>query len=205
MSILKSHGSIWKINGTIVDMTNSEQTITIGGIEYPVVKIGNQLWIQKNLENEIGTLNNDYRVYDKEKYGLLYKEQYIRTGSIKDFLDQVRIDTGFHLPSNSDLASLRNYCSSEGYFFPQCIKAIDGWNSNNGTNETGLTLYGSGDYNGSNIEHIGDYFHGAKEESSSQWYVSSGTSYDFTPGTLPYYIFVAIRLMKDDSQRLVPV
>lgn len=134
-------------------------TVTIGGREYPVVQIGNQLWLAENLDYKwpglaIGGLaysfsphanyyNNDSATYgvDGLRYGLLYNRAAIL------YLESNKNDllpSGWRVPSRNDLNALINSVSGDA----SKLKSTSGWVSGNGDNSTGFAAVPSG-YNNS--------------------------------------------------------
>ncbi|MDA3893893.1 MAG: fibrobacter succinogenes major paralogous domain-containing protein [Salinivirgaceae bacterium] len=140
---------------SFVTNEQTEGTLTdIDGNSYKWVKIGNQTWMAENLKTthypngnviplvtdnttwgNLGDNNTDdaYCYYNNnanneaDTYGALYTY-----AAAKD-----ACPTGWHLPSDAEWTTLKNYISAEGHngIEGTTLKAIAGWNNNgNGTN-----------------------------------------------------------------------
>jgi len=120
--------------------------VEIGGIPYPVVKIGSQLWIAENFKSKIGTLNIDYKLYNGniEPYGVFYN--WNSTNNLSSILPN-----GWRIPTESDVRDLIQFIG--GYKNSYKIRT-QGWTD--GTDEYGFNLKPSGDFNDyGNPEHQG--------------------------------------------------
>ena len=123
--------------------------VEIGGRRYPVVKIGNQLWMAENLDWKKSGIfiggdityspnawyyNNDETTfgYNGNKFGLLYN--YAAAKIIKEGLTD-----GWRIPNQADLEMLKQYVADDG----NKLKSTQYWNTP-GTNETGFNMFGSG-------------------------------------------------------------
>ena len=141
-------------------------SVKIGGRRYPVVKIGNQLWMAENLDYkwaglDIGGIwatgsshawyyNNDEATYGVTGYkcGLLYNGfamKYLHDNSISLLPD------GWRIPSLTDFENLSTYIGNDSEFTKK-LKAVDdsvsigfplGWN---GTDAYGLGILPAGAY-----------------------------------------------------------
>ena len=129
-------------------------SVNIGGRRYPVVKIGNQLWMAENLDWKfegcvIGTgdmttteprgnyYNNDENTYgiNGNKYGLLYN--WPSAKSINDMLTD-----GWRVPSLEDISILSNYLVDNQSLK---LKSSSGWyDGGNGTDEYGFSAVPTG-------------------------------------------------------------
>lgn len=110
-------------------------SVKIGGRRYPVVKIGNQLWMAENLDwkapgitiNNNGFLNTPAAWYYKldeatygingNKYGLLYNPK---------CLDVLVPPTGWRIPTKEDFDILSNFLGGN-VVSGKKIKSITGW------------------------------------------------------------------------------
>lgn len=179
--------------------------VEIGGRKYPVVKIGNQLWMAENLDwkksgiNIGGSLtyspnawyyNNDEATfgYDGNKFGLLYN--YAAAEIIKEGLTD-----GWRIPIQTDWETLKQYVADDG----NKLKSTQYWNTP-GTNETGFNMFGSG-YRGNSF---GEYLEGANLRCDTVYtgtrtitvYISdSGTI--FVGPSSDSDVGISIRLVKD--------
>jgi len=136
------------------------ETVTIFGEEYPVVQIGDQCWLGKNLhyndsEGGVSSYGNNSTI--SSVYGYLYSWDAAS-----------RIDgliSGWHLPSIEEIKTLLNnidpdhYTSEEGSeMYPNATEylkesGINHWNTANGSNQSGLTLLGAGQiYKGESLD-----------------------------------------------------
>ena len=191
--MIENGATVYEGDGVYNFKTNDFIDVEIGGIIYPSKKIGGLIWICKNLENEIGTLNSDYKEYDKSKYGLLYKVGSVDSGNVKNFVDG--IGDGWRIPTSVDGQNLKNYLVGIGLNPVYALKAKSNlWNTNNGTNETGFSALPSGDYS-TQIEHIGDYFHMHLKNRYQFWIGSN--SWEVGGGLVPTGYYFALRLCKD--------
>ena len=138
-------------------------TVTIGGREYPIVKIGNQLWMAENLdyaweglfvgadysssEPRASYFNNDETTYGAGglKYGLLYNwraEQNLTENR------STLLPTGWHVPSNSECAILISKCGTPQQAYTR-LTADHGWDDNgewDGESPHGFNMPMSGRY-----------------------------------------------------------
>jgi uncharacterized protein (TIGR02145 family) len=161
------------------------------GNTYPLVNIGSQTWMGKNLAwlpavspSSAGSdTDSYYYVYGYEgstvasakatanytTYGVLYNLPAAMTAC----------PTGWHLPSDAEWTILTDYLGSSS---GTKMKATSGWNFNgNGDNSSGFTaLPGGLSYSGgfSNLG-LGAYFWSASEGgTSTAWYRYLGYGYD---------------------------
>lgn len=130
-------------------------TVNIGGREYPIVQIGNQVWLAENLDYKwpglaIGGVaydfsphanyyNNDSSTYgvDGLRYGLLYNRAAIL------YLESNKTEllpSGWRVPSRDDLNVLVDSVSGDA----SKLKSTSGWVSGNGDNSTGFAAVPSG-------------------------------------------------------------
>ncbi len=133
------------------------ETVTdIDGNEYPVVQIGNQLWMAENLRvtqlndgtpipnvpdadtwattssEALSWLHNNESQY-KSTYGGLYNWYALENGNL--------CPSGWHLPSNNEWVALENFIGEGEYSTADALKSTSGW-TNNGNQYNGLDIYG---------------------------------------------------------------
>lgn len=151
-----------------------QYSVKIGGRRYPVVKIGNQLWMAENLDWKWNGLivgssyvndgnphawyyNNDESTYGENgnKYGLLYNG-YALNKLISNDIDG--IPEGWHIPSYNEYDILLNTVGDDA-----CtkLKSKTGWNDNkNGTDDYGFCAYPCGniiaDGNNNRSDYVGE-------------------------------------------------
>lgn len=190
-------GDILKITGksgdysTIVgDSPVADKTITFNfmpcidgdGNNYPVVQVGEQIWMGENLrttklndgteipnitkDSDWGALttrgycwaNND--AANKSPYGGLYNWYAVNTGKLAP--------KGWHVPTDKELDDfLRNFGGSPSMVYKIQVtgneyRKTDAFNASNATNETGFSLVPGGMRNGANNAGVG-LFAGYKE------------------------------------------
>ena len=151
MAVLKANGSFLKANGKIlVRPEGGGDTVTIGNNVYPVVKIGNLLWMAENLHEKVGSYKIVGNAVSEPKCGYLYQKQTIAKSAttLTDEMASIIDDTGWRMPSLSEWESA--LASTGGYTTASTIasKSEDGWPSgDNGTNANGLNIYPCGLWN----------------------------------------------------------
>lgn len=160
-----------------------ETTVKIGGRKYPVVKIGNQLWMAENLDwkfNVNGSqihvgqsgvpstpaawyYNNnetDYGIDGTYKCGLLYNwyaASYLETNKA------TLLPSGWHVPSSTELTTLLNAAGGSGTTTAAIkLKAANNsvtsnWPSNwNGTDDYGFKVLPGGERGNGSFSYIND-------------------------------------------------
>lgn len=135
-----------KVDGVLSSICKENEApkdhITIGGKIYHFVTIGTQTWLTRNLEYKfrdsgIWYYNNDESY--GEKYGLLYNYD-----SVTYLIEHTNeLIPGWHVASQAEWETL--ITTIGGNTQGSKIKSEDF----NGTNETGLTIVGNGNYNNS--------------------------------------------------------
>ena len=151
MSILKSHGSIWKVGGSIVKISDaSSNKIKIGQYKYNFVQIGNLLWTSENFREPIATYSKNP---NKERYGLMYNKN-----AIPYIIDM--LPDGWRIANRTDWNKLANYRP-----FNALLDPLD---YSGATNETGLSLCRSGWYDAS----TGLFYNGSSR--SGRFYTNEG-------------------------------
>lgn len=157
-------------------------SVKIGGRRYPVVKIGNQLWMAENLDWKADGIvigasgsssseprgnyyNNDEATYgiNGNKYGLLYN--WLAAGLIDGLLTD-----GWRVPTNSDFSTLKSFVDNDA----SKLKSTSAW-SPVGTDDFGFNAVPSGHYS-SNASEFSNISTGCDFWSSSSY--SSSRSYD---------------------------
>ena len=206
-----------QLDGYLLKYSPSKGKVKIGGRVYPVVQIGNQLWMAENLdykfdglvvgqsgtsrdENRANYYDNDEATYGASgnKYGLLYNQIaaiYLNNNR------QSLLPEGWRVPSKSDFNALENFIGSLNAAY---IKSSTGWyDDGNGTDDFGFSLYPSGMYGSGGFEKLGTqgYLWSSYEynTNSYSWYCT----YDSDLFTYTNYYGasrqMAIRLVKDAS------
>lgn len=190
-------GDVLKITGTsgdystvVGDSPTEDKTITFNfipcidgdGNNYPVLQVGEQIWMGENLrttklndgteipnvtkDSEWGALttpgycwaNND--AANKSPYGGLYNWYAVNTGKLAP--------KGWHVPMDNELDDfLRNFGGSPSMVYKIQVtgneyRKTDAFNASNATNETGFSLVPGGMRNGANNAGVG-LFAGYKE------------------------------------------
>ena len=112
------------------------QHVTIEGKQYPIVKIGNQLWTASNYEGPGGVSYDALNT--RPEYGKYY---------LKTELDAIVLPAGWRIPTLEDYTHL-----AQSYGIPVPSKLSDGeaikalistanWNNAKGTNTSGFNAY----------------------------------------------------------------
>lgn len=125
-------------------------TVIINGHKYPVVKIGNLLWMAENLHEKVGSYIIVGNAVTEPKCGYLYQKQTIAssTSTLTSDMAAMIDDTGWRMPSLSEWQS--SLSSTEGLTIASNVasKSTEGWPSgDNGTNSNGLNIYPCGLWN----------------------------------------------------------
>lgn len=197
-----------------------ESTVTIGGREYPVVKIGNQLWMAENLdwkwdglfvgrqvesssEPRANYYDNNETAYgvNGNKYGLLYN--WLAVKMLLD--DPSMLPNGWRVPTKNDFLTLFN---AAGYPAVQdtsasgeVLKSTTGWSSGNGTDSFGFKLVPAG-YTANNsffsLTHNG-YIHTSTvvSETNHVYCRAQTNTYISVANSLEVKNQLSIRLVKD--------
>ncbi|MHC1707272.1 MAG: fibrobacter succinogenes major paralogous domain-containing protein [Bacteroidales bacterium] len=105
------------------------------GQVYPVIQIGGQCWLQKNMNYQVGMswcYGND--TFNCDTFGRLYDWHTARGAC----------PSGWHLPSDAEWTALMNELGGETVAGAK-MKSADGWNNNeNSTNSSGFTALPGG-------------------------------------------------------------
>lgn len=137
-----------------------EQVVTIGGRDYPVVQIGNRIWMAETLDSIFDGMtfvgpngdlpdwnqkvNSPYcYYYDRQSSssgGMLYT-----FGAVKYLIDHPELlPAGWRVPSMADFADLK---TAAGDNSGTHLKATSGWDDNgNGDNSTGFNAVPAGEH-----------------------------------------------------------
>jgi uncharacterized protein (TIGR02145 family) len=202
----------------VADMIESIEvpitSVEIGGRSYPVVRIGNQLWMAENLnykypgmhfeDNEYNYGYGAYYNYHGTKcydYGLLYNNIAMNEMNSHGYLP-----TGWRFPTIEDWNTLINYIG--GASNPLKLKSTSGWTpvswNHNGTDDFGFNAKPAGrksgsSYNVGNFENrgLGAYFWTAYNTYQSTPYIIMEGDGDITQSSAMYREMSSIRLVKD--------
>lgn len=138
-------------------------TVTIGGREYPIVRIGNQLWLAENLdyaweglfvgadysstEPRASYFNNNETTYGAGglKYGLLYNWSAEKNLTANQ---TTLLPSGWHIPSYNECATLISKCGTSQQAYTR-LTADHGWDDNgewDGVSPHGFNMPMSGQY-----------------------------------------------------------
>ena len=186
-------------------------SVEIGGRSYPVVRIGNQLWLAENLDWKFsgcvigasGTseseprgnyYNNDEVTYgiNGNKYGLLYNQ--IAVNQINNLLTD-----GWHVPTRTDYSTLADTIGGTSTAGTK-LKSISGWTSGNGTDDYGMCIVPCGDYAGT-FANLGTgcsiWTEDSKSSSIGYNVYFTGDSSEMRAGEPSRYHQMSLRLVKD--------
>ena len=189
-------------------------SVTIGGREYKVVQIGNQLWMAENLdwkwdglpigvndrssdEQRASYYNNDEVTYgvNGNKYGLLYNLPAI---NYLESNKNTMLPNGWHVPTISDFNTLFTSIGSNG---GTKLKSTTGWTSGNGTDDYGFSAFPTGYYQYGSFIDVGTYTCFSSSETAPATYYPRGyyCNTDSRVGTIAYApeFRVSIRLVKN--------
>lgn len=188
--------------------------VLIGDRLYHYVQIGDQLWIDENLDYKFaydgGTLpigasgtpstpaawyyGNDEATYgvDGNKYGLLYN--WYAAKYLEDNKSTL-LPEGWHVPSTTDWDTLETAVGGASTAVT-VLKSTTGWTDGAGTNDYGFNGVPAGDYYGS-FRYLGSraYFWTSVEKNGvNAYYRLLGTSF-ISPGFYKFY-GCSVRLVK---------
>ena len=160
MSIIAQHGLMSvKVGG---GGGGGGDTVNIGGREYPIVQIGNQVWLAENLDFKFpglvvganGTSSSEPRAnyYDNDestygvngnKYGLLYNYEAVT------YLNSHRTELipGWHVPTYSECEELVGVVGGVSTAGTK-LKSTTDWSSGAGTDDYGFSALPAGYYEG---------------------------------------------------------
>ena len=192
-------------------------SVTIGGRKYPVVKIGNQLWMAENLDykfqvngsqipvGQSGTpttpaawyYNNDETTYgiDGRKYGLLYNwyaANYLETNK------STMLPSGWHVPGYTEWQAL--FDAVGGYQIAgKKLKSSTYWISGAGTDDYGFNLLPAGLYWGGfgDDGDMNDLWCSGDSGINAEYYrFTTSDSISYNPGIRDKKYGYSIRLVK---------
>lgn len=185
-----SEGS-WSNSNKISVRLVKDMSVNIGGRDYKVVQIGNQLWLAENLDwkftglsvrdsNNPLTNNSDvqaaYYNYDEStygingnKYGLMYN--WYAISYLDLHITELDVPEGWHVPTREDFTTLLTICDTDpGQKLKANINGTNGWGSTPGNNYYGFTALPCGQWDYSNG------FYNANRGNSSSCLLGSSTS-----------------------------
>lgn len=194
---------------------SEETSVKIGGRVYPVVKIGNQLWITENLDYKFSGVDiapsdspetpaawyydNDEATYgvNGNKYGLLYNWHAVK--HLEDNKETL-LPEGWHVPSSAEFDALATAVGGASVA-GTALKSNSGWNSGSGTDDFGFSVFPAGHRSFDSFDKVGSSasFWTATEDSSSiayYRYFYTGASMD-SYGNNKTYSAYSVRLVKD--------
>ena len=173
-------GGSGRINNTLDSVRLvKDMSVNIGGRDYKVVQIGNQLWMAENLDWKFNGLNfrdsnnnpiDDttdiqaaYFNYDEStygingnKYGLLYN--WYAVDYINQHLESFGVPDGWHAPSKTEWSTLINICGQNPGTKLKSTSGWSDWIGPNGDDYYGFSAYpagyGSG-YGGGGFGNVG--------------------------------------------------
>lgn len=200
----------WDAVGNVFKGVNlyEYQTVDIGGREYPVVKIGNQLWMAENLDFRPDDLTGSTWYYDNDEvnYGIdgTYKCGLMYDRTAKDYLvsnTSALFPAGWHIASNDEWRTLFTFLGGLTNAAANKIKAVpgsitSGFPSSNwgGTDDFGFGLTPAGDRENSFL-----YFNDRilLRTSDSYGFVCVYSNQDPAIGGNYDYLGMYLRLVKD--------
>lgn len=194
-------------------------SVLIGGRYYHYVQIGNQLWIDENLDYKfqvngsqipIGVIgdpytpaawyyNDDEATYgvDGNKYGLLYN--WYATEYLENHKSTLLPD-GWHVPSTTEWDALATAVGGSSTAGTK-LKSTTGWSSGNGDGSYGFAAFPAGRYSaGFGLIGTDAYFWTATAASASDaYYRNLKTSAAITSSYLNKQRGYSIRLVKNTA------
>ena len=129
------------------------------GNVYTSVKIGNHIWMVKNYRsthfNDGTPLNHSFHSGDtNQEYGASY--------SWNDVIQPNFAPAGWHVATDDEWRALYEFVQTNGLLLKE--QGTDHWNTDNGTNETGFTAFGSA------------HIYGAPLKAEGTWWASNENS-----------------------------
>ena len=198
-----------------------DMSVNIGGRDYKVVKIGNQLWMAENLDWKFNTLNfrdssNNpldtttaiqaaYFNYDEatygvngNKYGLLYN--WYAVDYLNNHLSELGVPSGWHVSTRAEWNAL---VSAVGENPGTKLKSTTGWSSGAGTDDYGFSAVSAGRWYNNRFSYVGSYAHfwTSEPNGSYAWYryIDTGTSvYESSNSQFSGFCY-SVRLVKDSN------
>ena len=167
---------------------------------YPTVQIGTQCWMAQNLRSTIypggGSITNKIPNGGSlsSSYGRLYSNSAAMNGTEKVGTESVQgiCPSGWHLPSEAEVNTLKSYLSSQsGYLcssstnnIAKSLASKSGWtedatacavgNNQSANNATGFNAYPAGIYSGGNYQSYGQSTHFILDESGKHLSLAYG-------------------------------
>ena len=193
--------------------------VEIGGRRYPVVKIGNQLWMAENLDWKWTNLtvggsyvndgnphawyyNNDESTYgaNGNKYGLLYN-----TAAMEELVNgQIELPANWRVPTYNDFNILYTLVGSNN---AAKLKSVDGWISGNGTDDygfngkpTGAIVVTASPYSPAGVGEYANFYSQTEYSSTRQygmWLYYNSPNIDLPGAYVSKGNAMSIRLVKD--------
>ena len=198
-----------------------DMSVNIGGRDYKVVQIGNQLWMAENLDWKFNTLNfrdssnnpldtttaiqaayfnYDESTYgaDGNKYGLLYN--WYAVDYLNNHLSELGVPSGWHVPTRAEWSAL---VSAVGENPGTKLKSSSGWSSGAGTDDYGFSAVPAGRWYNNRFSYVGSYAHfwTSEPDGSYAWYryIDTGTSvYESSNSQFSGFCY-SVRLVKDSN------
>lgn len=203
------------LNGKLITPSQEPETsVTIGGRVYPIVKIGNQIWLAENLDFKFsgcniggsGTpstpnawyYNNDEATYGIDgvrKCGLLYNWYAVKL--LND--NRSELIPGWHVPTNDEWTALANAVGGTSTAGTKLKASNVSWASSwGGTDDYGFGILPAGYYNGIS-NYVGSYalFWTTTESGSDAYDRGFGTSAAMYQETYSKSYGLSVRLVKD--------
>ena len=154
------------------------ETVTIGGRAYPVVQIGNQIWMAENLAMPVGTINTDYRTVIEDGVELyFYKALSITNGNeIMSEMFSSKLPEGWRIPTQSDFSKLATTVGNNSNSLKSTVTFAEstlGWKphqSTHPTNATGFNLKPITRFNSGGISFSGESSVLLSSTKSGSWY-----------------------------------
>lgn len=165
--------------------------VEIGGRKYPVVKIGNQLWMAEDLQLDIGS-------------GFV---GFYSTTEVQSHIVPI-IPSGWRIPYQDDFTTLANYIQSDGYSdVSKALRSVSDWTQGNGDDIYGFNAKPLGYYNGNNNPDVGTAFllratlnATSDTAKSHMWLTATDSGINWWNGDSVTVVFsVPVRLVKDAS------
>jgi len=172
-------------------------SVTCGGETYKTVKIGEQVWMAKNLNyNAKGSKCYNNSDINCNTYGRLYDWETAKTVC----------PSSWHLPSHDEWTALIDFVGGTSTAGTK-LKSKTDWESYNGipagTDEYGFSALpgGSGGYSGSDFNHVGQtgaWWSSTENGSTIAWYSYMTYDYErFTDFLTNKHYFLSVRCLQD--------
>lgn len=190
-------------------------SVKIGDRWYHYVQIGNQLWIDENLdfkftgcvigqgssssEPRANYYNNDEATYgvNGNKYGLLYN--WIAAKYLEDNKSTL-LPEGWHVPSNTEWGALATAVGGSGTAGTE-LKSTTGWSMGNGDDSYGFAAFPAGFYNSGfgGLDSFATFWTTTEYSSSNAYYNYFGSGESMYSSGNNKSIGYSVRLVKDVS------